>query len=208
MGSVNLAMEFLGERGGDLSRYSPEHRNAPLNAPIVTTSSGERIVGLHDPRDHDSAKVGIEKEKPWHRMAAHLLNAHKTNAEVAACCEVSPHTVANLRAQRWFNELCVELAHDHAAVLRAKLDSYALEAVEAIHAIATDDSVDSDGKPLTPSRVRLAAHTTLLEHSTGRPTQKVLSLSASTTFSSEKNEHDEIMKELEALVKSQPSNSA
>lgn len=213
MGALNLALAALGEgaepkpyrlgpNGGNIDNpvYHPQNRNAALNANIIETPDGQKIVGLHDPRERDSARQGIECEKPWHRMAAHMINRRFTNAEVADAAEVSVDSVSTLRAQRWFNELCAVLAEDKGSAIKARLDGYALEAVEEIHAIATDLRVDEDGKPLTPTRVRLAAHTTLLEHSQGRPTQKVLSVSATTSFSSEREEYDACIAELKAIA--------
>lgn len=200
MGSVNLAMDALsGPRGGDLDKHGSVHRNAPLDAPIVTTKDGDRIIGMHDPREQDTARQGVIAEKGWHRMAAYMLNAGFTNIQVADAAEKSPEMVSILRAQRWFNELCVELARDENVVIKSRLSSYALEAVEAIHAIATDTRVDDDGKPLVAPRVSLDAHRTLLEHSQGKPTQKVLSVSATTSFSSEKEEYESILQELQGL---------
>lgn len=228
MGSVNMAMELLngnpegvhgaapqgtsesrkGPRGGNLDdpRFHPENRNRALDAPVIE-SGGERIIGLHDPRAQDTTRAGIEREQPWHRMAAHMLNRGFTNMEVADAAGKSKEQVSILRAQRWFNELCAELAESKEKVIRARLDSYALESVEAIHEIAVNEECDSDGKPLVSARVRLAAHTTLLEHSQGRPTQKVLSVSATTQFSSEREEYASVLEELKSLslIANQPS---
>lgn len=211
MGSVSLAVEALGPNGGRLLNptYHPEHRNAALNARIVTTEDGEKIVGLHDPRKQDTTRAGIQCEQPWHRMAAHMLNRGFTNIEVADAADKSPETVSILRAQRWFNELCAALAENKEKVIKARLDGYALEAVEEIHAIATDSSCDTDGNPLVPARVKLTAFTTLLEHSQGKATQKVLSVSATTSFSSDREEYDAILRELQgvapALLQPQPT---
>lgn len=216
MGSVNMAMELLngkpegvhgdaprrlGPRGGNLDdpRFHPENRNRALDAPVVETRDGERIIGLHDPRAQDTTRAGLEREQPWHRMAAHMLNRGFTNMEVADAAGKSKEQVSILRAQRWFNELCAELAESKEKVIRARLDGYALESVEEIHKIAVNEECDSDGKPLVSARVRLAAHTTLLEHSQGRPTQKVLSVSATTQFSSEREEYQSVLEELKSL---------
>lgn len=230
MGSVNMAgfldrlniplsggeaHERKGPRGGRIDNpvYHPENRNRALTAPIVETKEGERIIGLHDPRVEDTTRPGIEREQPWHRMAAHMLNRGFTNIEVADAADVNPGTVSTLRAQRWFNELCAELSSDKEKTIRARLDGYGLEAVEAIHAIATDASVDDKGNPLIPARVKLTAHTTLLEQAIGRPTQKILSVSATTSFSSEREEYDAIMQELQTIrpaivAEAQPTSGA
>lgn len=207
---VNLALEMLegsgafgpevkpprlGPRGGliDNPRYHPENRNAALNAPALQDKDGARIVGLHDPRVQDTTRPGIEREQPWHRMAAHMLNRGFTNKDVADAAEVNVNSVSTLRAQRWFNELCVELAEDKEKVIRARLNGYALDAVEEIAKIAfsTDEEI--------PTRVKLTAQTTLLEHATGKPTQKVLSVSATTSFSSEREEYDSVLRELQNI---------
>lgn len=203
MGSVNMAMQALnlgggekrGPQGGNLANPAqhPERRNAPLQARVI----GENVIGLHDSRGNDSAVAGLQKEQPWHRMAAHMLNRGFSNIEVADAADVSKEAVSVLRANRWFNELCATLAENKDATIRARLNGYALEAVEAIHDLATDVATDVDGKPIVSPRTKLTAFTTLLEHSQGKPTQKVLSVTASTTFSSEREEYDAIMRELQ-----------
>ena len=190
-----------GPRGGliDNPTYHPEARNAPLSARIIETKDGEKIVGLHDSREQDSTRHGVQAEKPWHRMAAHMLNRGFTNIDVADAAGVDPGMVSILRAQRWFNELCATLAEDKEKVIRARLDGYALDAVEEIAKIAFNDAVNEKGEAIVPARVRLTAQTTLLEQAVGRPTQKVLSVSATTSFSSEREEYDAIMQELQKI---------
>ena len=193
-----------GPNGGNLddpARY-PDRRNAPLNAPVIETADGERIIGLHDPREQDTCAIGVLKESPWIRMAAHMLNRGFTNVEVAEAAGKTKDYISKLRAQRWFNELCATLAENKEATVRARLDGYALDAVEGIAEIAFDERVDEKGNPIVPTRVKLDARRTLLEHAHGKPTQKVLSVTASTHFSSEKEEYDAIISELQSQLPS------
>lgn len=205
MGSLNMALEALagsaavddktGPRGGNLAdpRQHPAWRNAPLAAKVVDGN----VIGLHDSRKGDTAMCGMQKEQPWHRMAAHMLNRGFSNEDVADAANVEKQTISSLRANRWFNELCATLAEDKDRAIRARIDGYALDAVEAIAAVAFGP--DQDPENPTPMRVRLTAQTTLLEQSIGRPTQKVLSVSATTSFNSEREEYDAIMQELRTI---------
>lgn len=211
MGAVNLALqalngnsgggahegnpaEILGPNGGHPfdPMYNPERRDAPHNGELMP----DGVIGLHNPR----ASMGVLKEQPWHRMVAVMLNNKVSNVDIAAAAGCTAAHISLLRGQRWFNELCVMLAKDTATVIKAKLDTYAMEAVEAIHEMATNTEVDSENRPLVPARVKLTAFTTLLEHSQGKPTQKVLSVSATTSFSSERDEYNAIMEELRGIA--------
>lgn len=176
----------FGPRGGNLNspRQKPEARRASLN-----TNGGEtlhRSVGFKD-----TAHCGIEKEMPWHRMAAFMLLAGRTNSEIALGAGVTVAQVSNVRAQRWFQELLATLANEQGEDIRGALQSYALEAVEGIAEIARDTDAGS--------RVRLSAFTTLLEHANGKPTQTIVSETTHRRGLDVNVEMDEIQTELKRL---------
>ncbi len=186
--SVELAQKALGPRGGNLQnpQQYPERRNASHNGEV----NADGVIGFHDPRDCDTAAGGIMCEKPWHRMAAILLNKGFTNKEIAEMAGVVPETVSHLRAQRWFNELCVRLAQDAHEALSARLEGEAFAALENISTIANADAKE------VGSRTKLAANIALLEHATGKPVQKILSVNAHTSYSSAQAEMEAIQSEL------------
>lgn len=191
---VELAMQALekkGPQGGDLlaPNRHPDFRNAPHNGEMLENG----VIGFHDPRDHDSAVCGIQKEKPWHRMAAIMLNRGFSNIDIAGFAGVEPGHISILRAQRWFNELCVRLAADAGDALAARLDTEAMKALENVVEIANADAKE------VGSRTKLAANLALLEHAHGKPTQKILSVNAHTSYSSAQEEYAAIQSELEEI---------
>lgn len=188
---VELAMKLLGPRGGDLDNpmYHPQWRRASHNGGV----SEDGVIGFHDPKSSDVAIPGLQKEQPWHRMAAVMLNRGFTNIEISQMAGVAPMTVSHLRAQRWFNELCVRLATDAGDALQARLDAEASQALENISQIANADAKE------VGSRTKLAANIALLEHANGKPTQKIISVNAHTAYSSAQEEYAAIQSELEEL---------
>lgn len=191
MKELREAKPLMGPLGGNLNNpvQHPERRNAPLQAQVLE----DGVIGFHDTRDHDSAFMGLQKEKPWHRMAALMLNRGFTNVEIAQFAGVTRETISLLRAQRWFNELCVRLATDAGDALTARLDAEAMGALENIVAIANADAKE------VGSRTKLAANLALLEHANGKPTQKILSVNAHTAYSSAQEEYAAIQSELEEI---------
>lgn len=185
---VELAEKLLGPQGGDLNnpKQHPERRNSPHCSHV----DEEGIIGFHDPREHDVAMMGIQKEKPWHRMAAIMLNRGFTNKEIAEMAQVQPNAVSQLRAQRWFNELCVRLATDVGEALNGRLEAEAFSSLENISTIANSDAKE------VGYRTKLAANLALLEHATGKPVQKILSVNAHTSYSSAQAEMEAIQSEL------------
>jgi hypothetical protein len=185
--SVDLAMQQLtGPRGGNLDnpRQQPEARRAPLNTKPV-----EGQPGLHTFRD--TAQKGVLDEKPWHRMAAYMLLSGRTNSEIALAAGVEASWVSNLRAQRWFQELLAVIANDNGQAMKGLVDSEAQAAFNRIVEIAQDEEVGA--------RVRLAANQLIVEHSMGKPTQKIISHSTHSVSRTPADEMAEIQQELDAL---------
>ncbi len=184
---VELAEKaMLGPLGGDLTKRNPEWRNAQHKGQV----GEDGVIGFHDMRKQDVAHPGLQKEKPWHRMAAIMLNKGFTNKEIAEMASVDKQEVSTLRAQRWFNELCVRLAHDGGEAISGRLEAEAFQALENISTIANADAKE------VGSRTKLAANIALLEHATGKPVQKILSVNAHTSYASAQDEMAHIQSEL------------
>lgn len=121
-------------------------------------------------------------------MAVYMLLAGRTNSEIAAAANVDPTTVADVRSNRWFQELLALLANEKGDEIQGVLDGYALEAVEGIAALARG----AEGE-----RTRLVAYTTLLEHARGKARQAIDVTSTRRTYASPEEEYAEIQREIE-----------
>lgn len=179
-----------GVRGGSprKSMYYPERRESSLNTPM--TSSGQRALHRFG-KDHEVAIPGLKNEQPWHRMAAFMLLAGRTNSEIAMAGNVTTQEVTVLRSQRWFQELLATLANEHGQ------DIVGLLASEAAASIATLVEIRDD--VTASARNRISAAQILFEQAHGKPTQKVISAISHTVAKSPKEEMEEIQQELEAL---------
>ena len=186
--SEPFAPVAVGPRGGALNQYNEPWRTAHLQT--MPTATGER--GLHrHVKDHDVAAQGLKNEQPWHRMAAYMLNAGRTNSEIAMAAGVSIIQVSQLRSQRWFQELCATIANENGEEILGAVKSYALDAVEEIASLMRSSESDS---------VKLNAARTLLEQAHGKPIQKIVS-SVSHSSADPKEEYEQIMAELRTLSK-------
>lgn len=187
---VGEAVKVLekGPRGGDLTdpRYKSEWRQKSYNG---------NDTGLHRANGwEDTAAPGLKNEQPWQHMAAFMLNAGRTNSEIAMAAGVTPGTVSHLRAQRWFQELCARVANTEGEEILGVIRSEIVDSVNTIVAIRDDTSL--------PARVRLSAAITMLEQGHGKPIQKNVSLISHSTSSPEE-EMARIQEELRALRRSQ-----
>lgn len=177
--------QSLGPRGGNLENplQHPERRRSDFNG-------AKETLHRFSPGD-DSARCGLKNEQPWHRMAAFMLLAKRTNSEIAAAAGVTPEAVSLVRGQRWFQQLLGTLANDAGEEVIAVIQGEALASVERI--IAIRDHAESD-------RVALSAATTLLEHATGKPVQKTVTSSRPSHLTPQE-EFTQIQEELAAMQK-------
>lgn len=129
-------------------------------------------------------------------MAAYMILAGRTNSEIALAAGVVPQTVCILKAQRWFQELLATLANVQGQEVMAVVQGEALASVQKLVELRDGEDVSQ--------RIQLTAALALLEHATGKPTQKIVSISSTTTFSSEKEELENIQAELQALRNQNP----
>lgn len=190
-----MSEEGKGPRGGDLSQpyqpfADPAWRQKGLNVDLLPGGG----IGLHRfEKEHDVAIPGKKNEQPWHRMAAYMLNAGRTNSEIAVAAGVTVGTVSALRAQKWFQELCAIIANTEGEEITGAIRSYLTESIEGIHDIAMHGESE---------RVQLAAWQILLEQGRGKPIQRSVSVVGHSRMSPE-DEMAELQQELQALRRTQ-----
>lgn len=182
----------VGARGGNTNNpnLAPEYRRKQLNIDILPTGG----IGLHRFEKDDSATVGRKNEQPWHRMAAYMLNAGRTNSEIAMAAGVCPETVSQLRANKWFQELCAVIANTEGEEIVGAIKAEALASVNKL--VSLRDGSEND-------QVQLAAARTILEHAQGKPIARIVSASSHTTYASPEDEYNALQQELAALTASQ-----
>jgi len=175
----------VGPCGGNLQN--------PATHPEWRTKSFEGSIshGLHRfVQSEDKAYTGLKDEQPWHRMAAYMLNAGRTNSEIAMAAGVRPQEVGVLRQQRWFQELCATIANNDGEEILGALKAEALESINKLSSLR--DFAESEA-------VQLSAARTLLEQAHGKPLQKIVSDVTSRRASSPREEFDQLTKELADL---------
>lgn len=183
--NVTAAIDILtGPRGGDLEgSVHPERRRAEFRG---DGEPGE--LSLH--KFKDTTANGLKNEQPWHRIAAYMLLAGKTNKEIAQAAGCSSIAVSVLRSQRWFQELLAELGNGVGNAALALVHSEAIASVE--HLVHLRDTSENE-------RVSADAAKFLFEHANGKAVQRIVSVSSTTSYKDEKEEMSEIDKELAAL---------
>ena len=199
--SVDEALELIkfhapfpanvtGPHGGNLHNpdQHPERRKEPFNGSISH--------GLHRfVKENDVAAAGLMNEKPWHRMAAYMLNAGRTNSEIAMAAGVAPGEVSILKSQRWFQELCATIANNDGEEILGALKA---ETIASINRLAQlRDYAESEAVQATCAR-------TLLEQAHGKPLQKIISDVTSRRATSPREEMEQLQNELAALRNSNP----
>lgn len=135
--------------------------------------------------------MGLKNEQSWHRMAAYMLLAGRTNSEIAAAAGVMPGQVVIVRAQRWFQQLLGTLANEVGQDVLGVIQAEALASVETL--VSIRDDRDASNKD------RLAAAQHLLEQSIGKPTQKVVSSVRHGVLGPPEQEMADVLSELKAL---------
>lgn len=157
--------KVLGPRGGDVNRpaYHPEARKASFNGNLDETKGELRF---HNSKPDEIASKGHVRELPWHRMAAYMLVAGRTNSEIAAGAGVDVCNVTHLRAERWFQELCATIANTEGEAIVGLIQSEVAASVEKIRELR--DNSDSE-------RIQLAAAIYLTDQGQGKAVQKVIS---------------------------------
>lgn len=179
--------EACGPRGGNLNnpKQNGAARRAPLNAPVDPATG---LPGLHGYKD--TATAGWIKEPPWARMAAFMLLQGRTNSEIAMAGNVEVNAVANMRAQRWFQELLATLANEEGEACLGLLRAEAVASVQTV--VELRDSAEND-------RVRLSAATFIIEQVQGKAVQRNMNINASTSILPPDEEMTRITEELSIL---------
>lgn len=176
----------VGPRGGNLDNPAqhPEWRKSEFNGSI------ER--GLHR---HDTATGGVKDEQPWHRMAAFMLIAGRTNSEIAIAAGVTPGEISLLKQQRWFQELCATIANNEGEEIVGMLTGEAVASISKL--VSLRDFGESES-------IQFASARTLLEQAHGKPVQKVISDVTSRRAQSPQEEMEQLKDELAALKNRNP----
>ncbi len=182
-------LKGIGPRGGDLD--NPDIFPVRRRMPLQTEPLPDGNLGLHRFSKEDTATFGIKNEQPWHRMAAYMLNAGRTNSEIALAASVDPTTVSHLRSQRWFQELCATIANTEGEEILGLIRSETAASIETI--------VEIRDNPDAGARARLSAAQVLLEHAHGKPIQKIVSNISHSRYTSPKDEMRAIEEELAAM---------
>lgn len=116
-------------------------------------------------RGEYSVEREIQKEKPWHRVAAYMLASGARPKKVAEELSVAEATVWNVSRQKWFREMVATIIDTefHGNVERM-LASAATEAMLIVTDIAANGANES---------VRLKAAQDILDRHRGKPTNFV-----------------------------------
>lgn len=178
-------MNVVGPKGGNLDNpdQRPDRRKASFNGSISH--------GLHRfVSNEDKAYEGLKNEQPWHRMAAYMLNAGRTNSEIAMAARVGVGEVSILRQQRWFQELCATIANNDGEEVLGALKAEALNSINVLASLR--DAAESETVQATCARV-------LLEHANGKPLQRIVTDNTNRRAGSPKEEYEQLTKELEDL---------
>ena len=179
--------EKTGARGCDLLRAGSH----PLWR--RTDFRPENGEGLHRFERTEAATGGRKNEQPWHRMVAYMLLSGNSVKEIAIAADVTPSTISQLRANRWFQQLLTKLSRSEGDQVLGLIKSEAVASVEKL--VSLRDRADSD-------RVQLSAAQTLLEQAVGRPVQKNVVAKSDRTGLTPQEEYEILMQELEALKNS------
>jgi len=180
-----------GPKGGILDK--PEDHPEWRQAHFEPGEAPDGIPGLHRFQRPESAVPGQLKEMPWHRMAAYLLLAGRSNEQVADAAGVTAQAVSNLKSNVWFQELLATLSAAQGEEIMATIKSEALASVNTIVAIRDDETV--------PARTRLDAAKTLVEQTVGKPTQKIQTDATVRSYRTPEEEMADINAQLAALRK-------
>lgn len=184
LGSV-APPDRTGPRGGDLNRHmNPQYRDAEFQPK-------DGGLGLHRQEYRPHAIPGLKNEQPWHRMAAYMLLAGRSNVEISKAADVTPAQVTFLRAQRWFQELIATLANDTGQDILGVVRGEALASVQTLVEIRNDDNA--------PSSVRRAAAKDLLEFAVGKAVQRTINENHNRSYDDPAVEHASLLAELQSL---------
>jgi hypothetical protein len=126
-------------------------------------------------------------------MAAYMLNAGRTNSEIAVAANVAVEAVSQLRANKWFQELCAVIANTEGEEIVGLLRAETAASVEKL--VSLRDFAENEN-------VQLSAARTLIEQAHGKPLQKIVSATSRTTYASPEDEYRALQDELSALRKS------
>lgn len=172
-----------------------ERKEAHANCEVLP--SGE--MSLHRVEPKTDIGMGWKDEKPWHRVAAWMVAEGQSDEVVARVAGVAEETVRQLRRQTWFSELVATFASQTGRGYAQRIAAEAEKSLEKLLSIRDDESYDEGGKPIVSARTKADVSKFLIEQVHGKAVQKVISISANTNFSSEQEEREALLAELQAL---------
>jgi hypothetical protein len=123
-------------------------------------------------------------------MAAYMLNAGRTNSEIAMAAGVSVGEVGTLKQQRWFQELCATIANNDGEEILGALKAEVLDSISKLATLR--DTAESEA-------VQASCARTLIEQAHGKPVQKIISDVTSRRSSTPKEEYEQLTEELANL---------
>lgn len=184
-------------RKGPSVPYHVQQERKESHAKCELLPSGE--LSLHRMEPKTDIGRGVKNEQKWHRVAAWMVAEGQSDEQIAAVAEMAPETVKQLRRQTWFSELVATFASQTGRTYAQRIAAEAEKSLEKLLTIRDDESYDEDGKPIVSARTKADVSKFLIEQVHGKAVQKVISVTASTSFSSEQEERDALLSELQAL---------
>lgn len=188
----------VGPRGGDLNRpeYCRERRESHAQSHLL--DSGE--LALHRFEPDAVAKQGLKNEQSWHRVAAWMLATTDASlADVAKAAGVNYETVGVLNSQLWFQELKATFASEVGRSIGERFRQESEKCLDTMIALRDNDERDDNNRPLVSPATKAKICTDIIEQAHGKAVQKIISVSATTTFSSEQEEVEALKAKLQAI---------
>jgi hypothetical protein len=116
----------------------------------------------------------LDKEEPWHRMAAFAFGLGATCRDVARKLGKSEPAVQNLLRHKWFQEKVTAIMAEYGA-----RDVMELFRAEQFNSLVT--LVEMRDNPKIPSSTRVTCARDILDRALGKPTQRVETVAIATS---------------------------
>lgn len=184
-----------GPRGGNLD--NPIQQPSARESEFKGEQQADGSFDLHKFEFRNAAIVGRKNEQPWHRMAAFMLLAGRTNSEIAMSAGVTSSCVSQLRTNLWFQQLLATLANEQGEAVVGLIQSEAIASVQKIVELRDSEN----------PRVALAAANILLEQANGKAVQKVVSEVSHRNFSDPASELESIQSDLDSIRRARVAGS-
>lgn len=186
-----------GPRGGDLNdpRQYADARRAHFNGAIDPETGLPGMHALEAPNFRDTAIPGRIKEPWWAPMAMFMLLAGCTNDQIAEKAQVTRATVAQIRAQRWFQEKLATVSHENGQATMGLIQAEAVASVEKL--VYLRDHAESE-------RVQAQCALNLLEHAKGKPIATITTTNTTRLYRTPEEEYADIQTQLRNIRATTP----